>query len=389
MANTTVKYFHSAMNGAPVLSGTSGALIAVLDACLVSGFGAGVADSVVITSNVAVVTLAAGHSQEIGSVAFISGATVTGGSINGEQKVIAATATTFSFATTSISNQTATGTISQKLAPAGWAKPFSATNVAAYKSSDPTSTGFSLRVDDTGTTACRVIGYEVMSDIATGTGPFPTPVQRPGGCFWAKSVSADSTPSGWIVATDAKTVYVARRFHPGYPNAYELTMFGDINSTKGGDAYSCVLNGFTASTAGPPPNSVDNLWCSTGSVASEFYVARGYTGLGGSAQLRKSIPQLGTTTLSFNSGQGSTPYPNTCDGGVYLAPVNIAEHSTLAFRGTLPGYYGCAQNIADGIYASRDSVIGIDGLPGRTIKVLTGAYNGLGASFFDITGPWR
>lgn len=36
-ADTSVKYLHSAMPGAPVLSGTAGSLISVLDACLVNG----------------------------------------------------------------------------------------------------------------------------------------------------------------------------------------------------------------------------------------------------------------------------------------------------------------------------------------------------------------
>lgn len=39
MSGTHVKYFDSTMPGAPVMSGTVGAMIAVLDACLVNGFG--------------------------------------------------------------------------------------------------------------------------------------------------------------------------------------------------------------------------------------------------------------------------------------------------------------------------------------------------------------
>jgi len=49
-ADTTVKVFHSGMTGAPSLSGTAGALIAVLDALLINGFGANNLDSLVIAS---------------------------------------------------------------------------------------------------------------------------------------------------------------------------------------------------------------------------------------------------------------------------------------------------------------------------------------------------
>ena len=39
MAVFPVKYIHSDMRGAPVLSGTPGAMIGVLDAFLITGFG--------------------------------------------------------------------------------------------------------------------------------------------------------------------------------------------------------------------------------------------------------------------------------------------------------------------------------------------------------------
>ena len=48
--DTSVKHFYSAMAGSPGLSGTAGSLIAVLDACLISGFGAKAVDSAVITT---------------------------------------------------------------------------------------------------------------------------------------------------------------------------------------------------------------------------------------------------------------------------------------------------------------------------------------------------
>ena len=47
---TTVKHFHSAMSGAPVLNGTAGSLIAVLDACLQDGFGLKAASGITVAS---------------------------------------------------------------------------------------------------------------------------------------------------------------------------------------------------------------------------------------------------------------------------------------------------------------------------------------------------
>ena len=75
-------------------------------------------------------TVASTPSAVVGSVILVAGATPT--SLNGEQRVTAITANSVSFATTE-ANATATGTITLKVAPAGWSKLYSGTNLAAYK----------------------------------------------------------------------------------------------------------------------------------------------------------------------------------------------------------------------------------------------------------------
>lgn len=102
----TVRVYHSTDSSAPVLSGQVGALIGVLDAILVNGYGS--------------------------------------------------------------------------KAAVGWTKAFSGTNMAAYKQSAGSNQLY-LRVDDTNATDARVVGYETMSDVNTGTGPFPTATQQSGG----------------------------------------------------------------------------------------------------------------------------------------------------------------------------------------------------------------
>src|SRR5574337_1555206 len=60
--------------------------------------------------------------------------------------------------------------------PAGWVKPYSGTNLAAYRAA--TGNQFYFRVDDSGTVEARISGYETMSDVNTGTGQFPTTADR-------------------------------------------------------------------------------------------------------------------------------------------------------------------------------------------------------------------
>src|SRR5574338_427743 len=141
-----VKYFHGQMTGAPVLSGTAGSRIAVLDACLINGF-------------------------EVNQVVLVAGATGGAAALNGEWCVTAVSSTWIQFACPGIGDQTATGTITVKAAPSGsWSKVFSGTNKAAYKSTDPAATGCLLRVDDTSAQYAVVRGYETMTDVDTGSG---------------------------------------------------------------------------------------------------------------------------------------------------------------------------------------------------------------------------
>lgn len=388
--DTSVKYFHSGMAGAPVLSGAIGAMIGVLDACLVNGFALKSVDSLVVASNVATLNVSTGLTAEVGAVVLIAGATPA--ALNGEQKITAIGANSASFATTGITDQTATGTISVKMAPAGWSKAFSGTDKAAYKATDVSATGHFLRVDDTTANSVRVVGYETMTGIDTGTGPFPTVLQRPGGSWWTKSNAANTSSRGWTLVTDGLFFIFSRAaYAPNLSN--EMTVFGDYISLKAGDAYCCALSGMSSEQyyfSGA--ESDDNLWASSAGSPAEFYTSRGYTGLGSAAQLRKIFTSLIPTSISWASGRASAamPYPNPADGALLVVPQYVFEHVSLTMRGIIPGVYGCPQNVADGQFTTGDSVLGVTGLPGKTLKAIA-CHQSVprGVVFVDITGPWR
>lgn len=385
MPDTSVKYMHSAMAGAPTLNGTAGTLIAVLDACLVNGFGSGTVDSIVISGGIATVTRSAGHPFEVGSIALISGATVTGGSINGEQRVLTApSANVYTFDATGIPNQTATGTISHKVAPLGWAKTFSGTNLAAYKPSDVAATGCLLRVDDTGTQNARVVGYETMSDINTGTGPFPTTAQISGGAYWPKSTSADSTTRGWVLVGDGRYFMLSASSIAGA--AVFHSAFGDFLSNKSPDAYGCLLSASNASIPGNSTSTLSMSHASGNSVQGGLFVARGSSGLGSAQSMARAANTFATS--GYSGGSGSWPaYPNPADNGLLLSQISLIEASPqFCLRGTIPGTYFAPQVIGTGVFANRESVVGVTGLSGRTLKALVDFS---GVLLVDITGPWR
>lgn len=389
--DTSVKYFHSGMAGAPVMSGTVGSLLAVLDACLVNGFGLKTVNSLVVSNNVATATINTGHSAEVDTVVEIAGATPSG--LNGQWKVTAVSGNSVSWETSGIADQTATGTISLKLAGAGWVKEFSGANLGAYRSPSILGTRMYLRVDDTATTFARVIGYETMSDINTGTGLFPTTTQLNGGLYWSKSQVVDATRREWILIADDRMFYFARAHHSSYPEAYETGAFGDFIPTKSGDAYACVINGTSSNNVGGVYHP-DIYWVgNANTVSGGVYAPKSYTGIGASAQLGKNFPIITGNSSQNISGfvAGGIAFPNPQDGGVYIVPHYLLEFSPNSIRGVSPGFYCSPQAFTSTVFPARETVTGVTALPGKKFKVITCLQNPLIGTpcFVDITGPWR
>ena len=94
-ANTEVKWFHSDMLDAPVLRGQAGALIELLDACLINGFSTRTPDSITVTSGVATVALSAGNPYEKHAVIKITGASVA--ALNDEWRIDTTAASSLTF----------------------------------------------------------------------------------------------------------------------------------------------------------------------------------------------------------------------------------------------------------------------------------------------------
>jgi hypothetical protein len=391
MTDTTVKYFHSGMTGAPVLSGTAGSLIAVLDACLVNGFAVSSVASLVVAGNIATATISAGHSAEVGSVVLVSGATPSG--LNGEKKAVTVGAgnTTLTFEAPGIADQTATGTITLKIAGAGWSKAFSGTNLAAYKGNDVSGTGCYLRVDDTGAKVARCVGYETMSAISAGSGAFPSVAQRTGGTYWTKSTVADASARPWTVVADGRLFYLLVNFHPTYTTGGLFVAFGDLLPTKSGDAWSCVISGYQSDRSASAPGDL-NDYGSYRNSANEMYLARAYTSVGSAAQAYNAFGLLmPSTSVGFASGNGPMPYPNGPDSGLYLTRHYVFESAYNALRGLSPGLYCCPQNLPLGLFTAHTRIAAVDNLVGKDLRadpfgagVTTAAF-----VFFDATGPWR
>lgn len=393
--DTSVKFFSTEMTNAPVLNGVVGTLIGLLDACLVDGFDLKTATSLVVAGGVATLTFTGTHSALKDSVILVAGSSIT--ALNGEQKVTSKSGTTVTFATAA-ADGTATGTITFKMAPLGFVKAFTGTNLAAYRSTAPGSTGCYLRVNDTTTTLARVIGYETMTDVNTGTGPFPTNAQMSGGGYWPKSSVANATANRWLLAGDSRGfVFFVAPIMGASPTIEggATRGFGDINAYRpAGDAFGCSLS----YSATPTVNAmIDNALDTNNATPVGHAMPRSYTGLGTST-LYAAIPFTGlnNTVSGIDASMGSFPSP--VDGSLRFSKRYYTDAIVGgAPRGDAPGIYHVSQSNTWPTFSFGARVSGAGPLAGRTLLAVNPANaigsastaGNTGVTLIDITGPWR
>ena len=382
-------FLHNLQSGAPQLDGLAGSLIGILDACLVSGFGLQAA-TITVASGVATLTTPLAHGFELHQVVEVAGATPSG--LNGRQRVISRTTAAITFDATGIADGAATGSITVKLAPAGWSKVYSGTNKAAYRSNNVSGSQTFLRVDDTVGRNARVVGYETMSDIDTGEGPFPTAAQLSGGGWWPKSNSATSAARAWTVVANDRTVYLHTGCGDSAGSSGSVWGFGDFASYKVGDVFASLLisSWFDASGYGSRMSEpVENAQHATAN--SYGYIARSFSGVVG-AVLGYHHPES-YAYVDENSGAGYgrvTTFPNGPDNGLILSRKVLTE-IPACLRGVIPGAYVTPQN-CHAFYNRNTIQDGSGDLAGRKLLAIKcgspAGTSSQGVMFFDVSGPW-
>lgn len=388
--DTTVKWARSTMPGAPVLTRAAGSLIALLDALLVNGWGVQTATSVVVAGGVATATFATDHAAARHSVVLVVGVTGALAGLNGEQKVTAVEPNKIKWATTE-ADGTAAGTITIKMAGAGWTKPFSGTNLAAYKSASPAAHGQFLRIADTTTEYARAVGYENMTAISTGTGLFPTTAQVSGGYYWGKNdetLGTNAVP--WVFASDGRFFYLFAQAciysTGGAGLSFTPMSFGDlVPESPSGDPYATVVTG-----------AADAYWWGTGpgyvythyTVDAFVAAPRARSGVG-TASRGVTLAELNLD----NQGAGGTPpqLPNPISGAIPMGRALYKDTTTEFPRAAFPGLYWspaiCVELVTDhGTILDMPNGKSMLGLfAGNGINDGSG-YKG---AFIDLIGPWR
>ena len=388
-----VKWFSSDMRGAPTISGTAGSRIAAIDACLLTGFGPVTPTGITVSGGIATVGVPSGQTFAQHAVVLVSGATPS--ALNGEHRVLTSSSTQITFATTA-ADGAATGTIEIRYAPVGgWEKVYTGTNKAVYRSLDVTGSRHYLRVDDTGTTAARVRGYESMTDVDTGTGPFPTDALMPGGGYWWGSPVASGAAVRWKLFADSRVLLPAIA-HYSYNSATNIAAplrgFGDpIALRPGGDNW-CTFLSAAGSDFYYSAGALDGGVYSVRSTAGMSVATRAWHGLGGAVEVRPVPLTGGTSPSGADAVLGA--FPSEIDGELKISPMFLFEvGSGKPPRARVPGVWHISQTGAYGPLGDGDMLAGGGDLAGRTLMcVATGnsLFSAANAVYLvDITGPWR
>lgn len=380
----TVRIYRSTDFGAPQLSGQVGTLISVLDACLVNGYGSNTITSLTQSGGLATATTNVPHQFTGAPKVLIAGAGDS--NYNVEATITITGASTFTYPVNPAAPASAGGAPTCKLAGSGWTKPFpDGTYVAAYKQ-PAGSNGFYLRVDDNSSaTVARAQAYETMSNVSSGLTPFPTSAQLAGGVHIVKSDTANTATRPWILVCNGPffSLFIAHDNSATWANG-NGTAFGDIKTYKAGgaDPYGTVLIGNTS--ASYASNSIQSLSAIIDSSTPGHWMARSYSGIGGSIAVGKTSDYAKSRGAS-TTGTNGIPYPSAVDGGLYVTPLWVSELTpTNAPRGELPGLWNPlhARPLANGDIWTPSS----GSLVGKTFEAVN-LYNN-GQIFIETSDTW-
>jgi hypothetical protein len=375
MARFTI--YRSTDSGAPALTGEVNKVVALLDACLVNGYTASVT-SITRAGSTATVTCPVPHNLLTGQSVLIAGADQP--DYNGTFVVTVTSASVFTYVVPGTPATPATGTITYKRLAAGWTKPFTGTNKAAFRQGTGSNQFYARIQDDGGGTGgakeALARGFESMTDVDTGLGDFPTVAQSSFGSVIRKSVTADSVVRTWVLVADARTFYL---FILSEGDTVQRAFgFGEFYSLLAGDNFRCFIAGRTVQNSATATNDSIDLFSLPSAVTAGFYIARGHTGTGGSVNAGRHGDRTKGGQLGYLAG--TMAYTNPANGAFYVSRVWVHDSVTApvnGLRGRMRGFWHWVHPIAG--VTNGEPLTGTGELAGKLFLVVkssgsTGLY---------------
>jgi hypothetical protein len=270
---------------------------------------------------------------------------------------------------------------------AGWAKPFAnSASVGAYQLSTG-SCGLYYYLLDNGPGVGvgkegRLTGWDIITSvfngIVTGSNQWPTATQLAignGAVVVRKSAAASAVTRNWIIFADSRScyTYIATGDTAG---VYSGIMMGELYSykTSGLDNYRAMIIGrSTEDSSTTNYERLDNITL-YGTVTPGHFISRNFSGYGSGMTCGKGGDyRKGNSTGYLN---GVVPFPNPCDGAIYLARCPIHDNLNYTTRGHLRGFWHFCHPIAS--VSDLQQFSGSGALAGRIFMIVKqSGYGGL------------
>ena len=380
-----VKYITSTMRAAPPLTRQPGALVAILDALLVTGWGALTVTTGSVSGGVATLTFATTDAFGVGDVVLIAAASPA--QLNGEARVVSASGSSITIATTAPDGPVQAGAV-VKFAPAGWKIVFTDLNKRVYQPTDPRAAPWFYWVDDSNVNLARWAIYESMTDINTGAGRCPTTAQfseaRYGLVKWCDGAPTN-TP--YYILADSLAVTVACRtgYYATENAAFRARGFGHPVPMFGAPAspWDVYISTSLDTQAEYGFGTLESPGFSNGNGA--LLTVGNADGSARSVQ-RSSLPVCGER-LGTSGADGTLGAPaDRADNMLFFSRI-------LVGRSELPGVLYVPQSGVYSDFATGAILIGEGAVAGRRLLALrAGAAANTGSNgvyFLDMDGPWR
>lgn len=281
--------------------------------------------------------------------------------------------------------------------PLGWTREYQqGGTLRVYRNSPDTGTGHYVRIDDSRPIYATVTGYELMTDIGSGSGQFPLSTQRADGVAWGKSSAASGLSRAWWAIGNEYCFYLFIDTHgTGIEQAPAVNFAGNFIRSNVTDGWNFAISdsGATSIAAGAY-QSMRLLYLRTVIDAnpistSTLVLARAQDGrqsvLGacaGGGPVHQEYPGwqgLGTSGFA---------YPEPISGSLLYCRMAVLQ-GPQQIRGFMPGIF---QSMHHAGIADMQRIEDVDGLPDGTTLLCKVARAGNGTQYpralFDLTNPW-
>jgi hypothetical protein len=373
-----VFFYHSAMLNPPVTGAmnAAGKLITLLDAVLVNGFNAAVANSLTQTLGVATLITGTANNYSVGEKIQISGANES--DYNGFFRVIAKPAADqVQFAVSVSAPASATGVILARHPPLGWTKPYSGTNTAVYRNSLVSGLGYYFQLDDAAVA-------QITVKLARNQTAFNQAETMTSAFAWEKFANAN-----WFIIGDDRTFY--------FVNGAYCQWAGELFPYKTTDEFH-----FAASKI--PSYSGSWSRCNPFGYQSQSYPTEWAPNLAlrGINQFSISEPLIpalfctypilgidGNNGNQFSASKSSIVGPNLADNKLHLFKIPAWELSgvgTRVIRGEFRGVHWMPEYFVSGYLTSGIQLLSqpVDGV---NRLLLVGVVHG-STYAWDVTDIW-